>query len=50
MPEMSPAAQTVLNKAFCAYEQEALYTAPAEKHAGHISPAAIQAVAVDGGP
>lgn len=45
MPEMSPAAQTVLNKAFCAYDEEALYTAPAEKHAGMIAAAALRAAA-----
>lgn len=45
MPEMSPAAQTVLNKAFCAYDEEALYTAPAEKHAGMVAAAALRAAA-----
>lgn len=45
MPEMSPAAQTVLNKAFCAYDEEALYTAPAEKHAGMIAAATLRSAA-----
>ncbi len=45
MTKLSPAAQAVLNAALPAYDDEHLYVAPMEKHAGMIAAAAIKAVA-----
>jgi hypothetical protein len=45
MTELSSAAEAVLSKAFCAYDEEALYTAPAKKHAGMVAAAALRAAA-----
>lgn len=43
MSELLPAAQAVLSKALCVYDDETLYVAPAEKHAGMIAAAALRA-------
>ncbi len=45
MTELSPDAQTVLNVVLPVYDDEHLYVAPVEKHAGMIAAAAIRAVA-----
>jgi hypothetical protein len=45
MSELSPAAEAVLNAALPVYDDENLYVATMEKHAGMISAAAIKAVA-----
>ncbi len=45
MSELSPAAEAVLNAALPVYDDENLYVAAMEKHAGMISAAAIKAVA-----
>ena len=42
---LSPAAQAVLNAAFPAYDDETLYVATGEQHAGMIAAAALRAVA-----
>jgi hypothetical protein len=46
MADLSPAAQAVLDAAFPAYDDETLYVATGEQHAGKIAAAALQA-AVD---
>ena len=45
MTELSPAAKAVLNAALLVYDDEHLYVAPMEKHAGIIAVAAIKAAA-----
>ena len=45
MTELSPAAQAVLNAALPVYDDEHLYVAPMEKHAGMIAAAALRASA-----
>jgi hypothetical protein len=42
---LSPAAQAVLDAAFPAYDDEALYVATSEQHAGMIAAAALRAAA-----
>ncbi len=42
---LSPAAQAVLDAAFPAYDDETLYVATGEKHAGKIAAAALRAAA-----
>jgi|GEM_PF-1143638 len=42
---LSPAAQAVLNAAFLAYDDETLYVATCEQHAGKIAAAALRAAA-----
>ncbi len=42
---LSPAAQAVLNAAFLAYDEETLYVATCEQHAGKIAAAALRAAA-----
>ena len=44
MTKLSPAAQAVLNAALPVYDDEHLYVAPMEKHAGMIAAAAIKAI------
>jgi len=46
MADLSPAAQAVLDAAFPAYDDETLYVATGEQHAGKIAAAALRA-AVD---
>jgi len=43
--ELSPAARSVLNAAFHAYDDENLYYATEEQHAGHIGAAVLKAAA-----
>lgn len=45
MTELSPAAKAVLDAALPVYDDEHLYVAPMEKHAGLIAAAALRAVA-----
>ena len=45
MTELSPAALAILNAALPVYDDEHLYVATMEKHAGMIAAAAIKAVA-----
>ncbi len=45
MTKLSPAAQAVLNAALLVYDDEHLYVAPMEKHAGIIAAAAIKTAA-----
>lgn len=45
MTELSPAAQAVLDAALPVYDDEYLYVAPIEKHAGMIAAAALRTVA-----
>lgn len=45
MTKLSPAAKAVLDAALPVYDDEHLYVAPMEKHAGMIAAAAIKAVA-----
>jgi hypothetical protein len=42
---LSPAAQAVLDAAFSAYDDETLYVATGEQHAGKIAAAALRAAA-----
>lgn len=45
MSTLSPAAQAVLEAAFPAYDDETLYVATGEQHAGKIAAAALRAAA-----
>jgi hypothetical protein len=45
MADLSPAAQAVLDAAFPAYDDETLYVATGEQHAGKIAAAALRAAA-----
>lgn len=45
MIKLSPAAQAVLDAVLPAYDDEYLYVAPMEKHAGMIAAAALRAAA-----
>ena len=45
MTNLSPSAQAVLDAALPAYDDEHLYVAPMEKHAGMIAAAALRAAA-----
>ena len=45
MTELSPAAQAVLDAVLPVYDDEYLYVAPMEKHAGMIAAAALHAAA-----
>ena len=45
MAELSPAAQAVQDAAWPAYDDETLYVATGEQHAGMIAAAALQAAA-----
>jgi hypothetical protein len=45
MTSLSPAAQAVLDAAFPAYDDEALYCVTGEQHAGLIAAAALRAAA-----